>query len=888
MATTENDDRRNCSDSCNCGRSTRRDFVKWTGAGAAALLAGRLTAMAGPFTAADFEKMVPPDKRLSPEWVASLFARGTRTVYRGAELEKIGMPIGGLCAGQLYLGGDGKLWHWDIFNKSMSTGDGNYAHPPQPSSPLEQGFAIRVTVDGQRQVRALDHSGFSEIGFCGEYPIGYVEYRDPQSPVAVSLEAFSPFVPLDTANSSYPATVMWLTVKNTGSRTARVELAGWLENAVCLWTAPGAACPRQNRVVRSLRLLCVESGAAPQAEAKTRPDDLTGGAHDLGTMTLALLEPAAADRATALVAEGPLPQAVFADEQPQAAAAQPERRKLIGAAVRVLDLGPAEEATATFLVTWHFPNLKLKEGGRYYATRFASASAVAAHLAEHFAALHRQTRLWHDTWYDSTLPRWFLDRTLLNASILATSTAQRFASGRFWGWEGVGCCEGTCTHVWHYAHAMARLFPDLERNLRTQTDFARALDPQTGVIRFRGEVGGLAVDGQAGCILRAYREHQMSADARFLRALWPKIKLAMLCLVHMDDGEGLIEGAQDNTLDEPWFGKVAWLSSLYLAAARASEEMAREMDDEPFARQMRKILDRGCPNLDRQLFNGEYYIQIADPGHQKSVGSYDGCEVDQVFGQSWAHQVGLGRILAAANVKKALAALWKYNFTPDVGPYRQAHKPGRWYAMPGEAGLIMCTWPRGETTRLQKGFDYYLNECMNGFEYQVAGHMLWEGLIQEGMAITRAVHDRYHASRRNPWNEVECGDHYARSMASYGVYLAACGYECHGPKGYLAFAPRLTPENFRAAFTSAEGWGTYRQKAEGERRWAEIEMKWGRLRLKTLGLALPAIARPQTVAVTVDGKPQASQFTAAEGRLTITLAEEANLETGRKLAVTIA
>ena len=123
---------------------------------------------------------------------------------------------------------------------------------------------------------------------------------------------------------------------------------------------------------------------------------------------------------------------------------------------------------------------------------------------------------------------------------------------------------------------------------------------------------------------------------------------------------------------------------------------------------------------------------------------------------------------------------------------------------------------------MQQGFDYYFNECMNGFEYQAAGHMIWEGMVQEGLAVTRAIHDRYHPSRRNPWNEVECGDHYARSMASYGVFLAACGYEYHGPKRHLAFAPRLSPENFRAAFTTAEGWGTFSQKDDAGRRKAAL------------------------------------------------------------------
>ena len=97
----------------------RRDFLRLGGLAATGWALSRLPAMAGPFTRADFGRLVPADKKLSPEWVKSLFARGQRTVYRGPELEKIGMPIGGLCAGQLYLGGDGRLWHWDIFNQHI-------------------------------------------------------------------------------------------------------------------------------------------------------------------------------------------------------------------------------------------------------------------------------------------------------------------------------------------------------------------------------------------------------------------------------------------------------------------------------------------------------------------------------------------------------------------------------------------------------------------------------------------------------------------------------------------------------------------------------------------------------------------------------------------------
>ncbi len=545
-------------------------------------------------------------------------------------------------------------------------------------------------------------------------------------------------------------------------------------------------------------------------------------------------------------------------------------------------------------MAWHFPNLKLqvpnpllKDRGRWYANCFHHAAEVAEYVAANFESLDQQTRLWHDTWYDSTLPHWFLDRTFANTSILATSTCYRFKSGRFYGWEGVGCCEGTCTHVWHYAHAIARLFPELERDLRKRVDFGIALHPQSGVINHRGETHDLAVDGQAGCILRAYREHQMSVDGKFLRGLWPKIKLAMQCLVNMDDGEGMLEGSQHNTLDQPWYGKIAWLSSLYLAAARACEEMAREMADGPFARQMHGIVQRGRKNIDRELFNGEYYVQIPDRAHLKSVGSHNGCEVDQVFGQSWAYQVGLGRILDESHVRKALASLWKYNFTPDVGPYRHRNPPGRWYAMAGEGGLILCTWPQGDAARLQQGCDSYFNECMNGFEHQVAGHMIWEGMVREGLAVERMLHDRYHAARRNPWNEVECGDHYARSMASYGVFLAACGYAYHGPKGYLAFAPRLTPEQFRAPFTVAEGWGTFSQHRDETSQSETLELKWGKLRLRSLAFELPQNVRPKDVNVLLNGVAVQAKQRMEGNRAIVQFSSETMLQAGGKLSIVL-
>jgi hypothetical protein len=441
---------------------------------------------------------------------------------------------------------------------------------------------------------------------------------------------------------------------------------------------------------------------------------------------------------------------------------------------------------------------------------------------------------------------------------------------------------------------MARVFPDLERITRERVDFGLALKAD-GAIHFRGEFNDIpAIDAQAGTILRALREHQMSADDAFLKRNWPQVKRATQWLIAKDaNADGLIDGNQHNTLDTDWFGPVAWLSGLYLAALLAAEEMANEAGDRGFSKQCREIFDKGRKNLMDQLFDGEYFINKVDPQHLDAINSGTGCEIDQVFGQSWAFQVGLARVLPEKETRSALQSLWRYNFTPDVGPYRDAYKAGRWYAMPGEAGLLMCTFPRSGWDYVQakgKGPEWaagYFNECMNGFEYQVAGHMIWEGMVQEGLAVMRAVHDRYHASRRNPWNEVECGDHYARSMASFGAFLAACGYEYHGPRGHLGFAPRLTPQDFRCAFTTAEGWGTFQQKVEGARQRATIGLKWGRLRLKTLSLGLVDGVAPQAVQVRLGGRAVEASLKTEARRAVITLSSAQILAPKEVLEITL-
>jgi uncharacterized protein (DUF608 family) len=1030
----------------------RRDFLQLAGAGALAALLSDSGALADTDPNPPLQSLIPADKHLSPEWIKSLFERGEPTVYRGSDLRLIGMPVSGLTTGQLYLGGDGSLWHWDIFNFIPHTAEEHYAHPMEPQAPLAQGFSLLVHDGGNALSRPLNARVFSDVSFCGQYPIGTVNYRDKECPIAVTLEAFSPFVPLSFDDSSIPATVMRFTLKNTSAGRVDAELSGYLENAVGLYSGNGRLT-RTNQIIRNgnklllldctatpLKKPAVQSSRAPivfedfegsdygkwKGEGtafgdKPAPGDgpehlrgfvgkslansfaasqsdapqgkltsqpftiersfinflIAGGNHrgktcinlivdghvvntatgrnshdlewcswnvralegqtatleivdhdssawghiqvdqiefadvprvplgpmeqerDFGTMCLALLEPTDADRS---IAAGTLDAArgVVTALQGEEHA---ENDRPIGALTRPLSLEPGASQQVTFIIAWNFPNLQLdriKGGcGRYYATRFATAAAAAEYLAENFDRLVSTTYLWRDTFYDSSLPFWFLDRTHLNISVLATSTAYRFANGRFYGWEGVGSCEGTCTHVWSYEQAMGRLFPELNKLLRERAEFNPDIGFRPdGMIDYREEFhAGQAIDGQAGTLLRAYRDHQMSVDNTFLLKNYPAIRKAMEYLINQDglDGaeDGILRGAQHNTLDTAWYGPCAWLSGLYLASLRAVEEMAIDAGDQQFATKCRTVFQTGQQNFVRLLFNGEYFINIPDPKRPDAINSGSGCEIDQALGQSWAFQVGLGEVLPQKETRSSLRSLWVYNFAPDVGPYRNVNKPGRWYAMPGETGLLMCTFPKPDWNYDKakgRGPGWaagYFNECMNGFEHLAAAHMIWQGMLLEGLAVERALHDRYHASKRNPWNEVECGDHYARSMASYGLFVAACGYEYHGPKGYLAFAPRLNPQDFKAAFTTAEGWGSFSQQSTGGTMTAQLDLKWGQLRLQRLKLALPEKFNCSTATVLLNGKPLDAKHAVADGQVQLDF-EATTIQTNQKLEVKLA
>lgn len=888
----------------------RRDFIRQTGILSAGFLASCMPVIAGPFSPGELgNKNIPADKKLDPEWIKSLYERGVTTAYFKSkdELNYIGMPAGGINCGTMYLAGDGRLWLWDIFNKNQEgiepkevqiemTGnkkilprDGSaYVAPAKDIRPLEQGFAFLIEYDDKKIIKRQEAADWDDIAFEATYPIATVRYIDQQLPVEINANIFSPFIALDENNSGLPATVYSFNIKNKSGKPVRISIAGWLENKTAIVSAKNELHERVNTAMNMQGLRSILCSVHP----KNEQDEAFKQQPDYGTLCISSF---AKNSFLQTGAKLLFNDTLFSSGN-EAETKKSIDETLLGSVVSQHEIAAGKAIEVSFVISWHFSNLSFKgiEGkGRHYNNQFKNAFDVVRYIHQNFSKLSSLTKLFKQTWYDSTLPHWFLERTFSNISTLATTTCHRFDSGRFYAWEGVGCCPGTCTHVWQYAQAVGRIFPAIEKDTREKVDLGLSFVEENGMIWFRGEAAKQpAIDGQAGTILRICREHRMSADNTFLKNNWTKIRKAIQFILTQDrNNDGMEDTPMENTLDAVWNGEISWIVGLCIAAVKAGQMMAEEMNDPDFAETCKNYVEKGKKNMEEKLFNGEYFIHR--PGIEKgrkNLGSYNTCHIDQVYGQSWAFQAGLGRIIDKEKTVSALKSLWKYNFTPDVGLYIKEHKGGRPYALAGEGGMIMNTNPKneskpyGEDETWQLG---YFHECMSGFEHQTASHMMAEGMTDEALILTRTIHDRYHAKKRNPFNEIECSDHYARAMASYGTFITACGFEYHGPKGYIRFAPKWDKENFKAPFISATAWGSYLQQKQNNKQLHKLEVKYGSLQLQNISLEKADGTKAGSASVMIGSKKIPAGFKQEGSDIIIGLASKITIRTNQVLNISI-
>jgi hypothetical protein len=398
----------------------------------------------------------------------------------------------------------------------------------------------------------------------------------------------------------------------------------------------------------------------------------------------------------------------------------------------------------------------------------------------------------------------------------------RTSDGTLFGFEGVlgestlnwngnvgGSCPLNCSHVWNYEQAVSRLFPELERTMR-RVDWEvlqapdghlphRVLLPLDGPQLWDRPIGGPtrpALDGMLGAVLKTYREaRQGGGDALIERYLPHALRLLEYVTATWDPtGSGVLTGDQPVTHDISLQGPNMFVGGLWLAALRSLEEMARRAGRADDARALRRRFDVSARAYDDALWNGEYYAQQS-AGDDFDFGS--GCLSDQLFGQWWAHQLGLGHLLPAEHVRTTLRSIVTYNLRHGFRDFQHGY---RVFADADDSGLLICTWPHGGRPDVPIR---YADEVWTGVEYQVAAHCCYEDLVEEGLAIVSAVRGRYDGSRRNPYNEIECGDHYARAMSGWTLLEAYTGTSYDALDRHLVVGARAG----RQPVVAVTGWG---------------------------------------------------------------------------------
>lgn len=828
-----------------------------------------------------------------------------KKIYKGTKLNEISFPLGGIGTGSVGLGGNGRLLDWEIFNIANKNSTLGFTHFAIKAERRGKVIDARV-LQGDYTKFYLGQPGngfghgianntmagfphFEKCEFRGEFPLAQISLSDSSFPGKVRLTAFNPFIPLNADDSGIPAAFFEYEVTNDGDAAVDYVVASSVQN------------PRD----KSVNIPVDGDGFTGVRLTSELNRD---GDVDLRELTVAAADTKDVGRQEYWYrgmwydaietfwnnfTSPSLPEARRYDE--------PGRNDHASIYVRK-HAKPGESVKFRFVISWSCPYFtnwwnpvkdEEKAAGieevmkDYYAYRFPTSVDSAKYALAEWDRLFAGTKAFHDALFSSTLPEQVVEIVSTTVSVLKTATVLRIGEkGDFYGWEGLsehgGSCEGTCAHVWTYVYSTCFLFPELERNLR-ENDY-KYNQADTGEVMFRTSIpfgrkpvtNRGCVDGQMGGVMKVYREWKISGDDGWLRSIWPDVKrsleYAWLPEGHDKwdlDRDGVIEGRQHHTLDTELFGPNSWLEGFYLGALRAGSEIARYLGENESADEYDALFEKGKKWTDENLFNGEYYCQKLDLSDKALLEYYskdnpdllggntldqywneengqinyqigEGCEIDQVLAQWHADVLGLGDLYDPKHLKSALRSVYKYNFKKSM---RNEYNPYRVFCLNDEAGTTMCSFPR--TRPLIPILTS--KETMHGFELSFASLLISRGFIKEGLEVVSAVRDRYDGEKRNPWNEVECGSNYSRSMSSFSMLPIFSGMSFDMSRRHLGFAPIEGRSRFKCLWSLEGAWGMVTIDKSG----AALDILGGSMTLRSLGLSG---LRGKKIAVTADSK----------------------------------
>jgi len=770
--------------------------------------------------------------------------------YAGKYLDRVSFPIGGIGAGMFCMDGTGSLSHLSInnrpemFNEPYAfaaisiKGHKDAAKALEVQVPDWKMFGMPGSGNGGRG-KNYGFPRFKNGRFLPRFPFATLALEDSDIPLNVEVTGWSPFIPTDNDNSSLPAGAMEYKFTNTSS--SDIE-------AVFSWNSRNIVSERAGRILsmkNGFVLTGDGSGGVPSGStgyAVSVNDD--NAVVDHCWFRGSWFDPA-------MILWKNIESGTLVSKPPVDSNAP-------GASIYVpLKLKAGEEKSIQVRFTWYMPDTKLSIGivssaGQqlpvykpWYASRFKDLTEVTEYWNQNYSELKQKSELFRDAFFSSTLPPEVIEAVAANLTIIKSPTVLRQDDGRLWAFEGCndnnGCCYGSCTHVWNYAQAIPHLFPSLERTLR-ETEFMVSQDDK-GHQTYRVSIPIsapahtnlpvylqiAAADGQLGGIMKVYREWRISGNTEWMKNMFPYVKKSLdYCIETWDPGhKGCLEEPHHNTYDIEFWGPDGMCTSFYLGALTAFIEMSKVVGSS--FEDYETLLNKGKTYMETELYDGEYFIQkvvweglkapspvevartslnigysdealelMKQEGPQYQYGK--GCLSDGVLGMWMASVCGLEEVIDNDKVKSNLVAIHKYNLRKLLYNHSNPQRPT--YASGKDGGLILCTWPK--EGKLSLPF-VYSNEVFTGIEYQVASHLMLKGEVEKGLEIVRVCRDRYDGRVRNPFNEYECGNWYARAMSSYALLEGLTGVRYDAVDKILYIDSKIG--DFTSFLSTATGFG---------------------------------------------------------------------------------
>lgn len=737
---------------------------------------------------------------------------------------------------------------------------------------------------GARRDSLVGMPHFAANTFEGRFPVACLTFEDGRFPAPVRLVALNPFIPMNDRDSSMPMAMFEVTFTNPTERPIDYTAVGVLGHGLHPPTRSGLV---DRPGMAGVRIVTDEPDLASPDYAElvlaTDSPVTSRQVHLYRGHWFDALEVYWKD----LQKPGPFAKRDYGTSDTAGGMGRNRDSSLVAAHVRV---EPGRTESVRYVIAWYVPNFRKywvtpvwhfrRASGaqgqwkNWYGTEWTGAGQIAHETLSRWDELKAPTLAFRDAVYESTLPLPVIDAAAANLSVLKSPTTLRLEDGTFYGWEGchpnAGSCEGSCTHVWNYQQALPFLFPALERSMR-EVDYDFNLN-DAGGLSFRlslplgteNSTERPCADGQFGDVLKLYRDWRLSGDTDWLRRLWPRVKKSIDYAWSSDnpdrwdpDQTGVLWGRQHHTLDMELFGPNSWLTGFYLGALKAAAEMAAALGDNEAAHLYGTIYEKGRAWVDANLFNGEHFVQKIDLGDRSVLKPFaeaeigllgdgvmalywsdehkqlkyqlgEGCLIDQTLGQWHASLYGLGDILDPDKTLSSVKAIYRHNFIPRLG---DIYNPCRVFGLYDESGTVIATWPKPETAPAVPV--PYAQETMHGMEYAFSQMLMQYGLVAEGVRVTAAVRDRYDGAKRNPWNEIECGSNYARSMASWGAMIILAGFSFDAVRGYIGFAPKVKHGDvFRSFWSGPAAYGTVEIGKGG----MKLSIIGGTLLLAALGL----------------------------------------------------